>query len=71
MKVFDEFEECMHKIRYIERGNTDEDLARALQMPVTTFREHKKRRHLPVENILRFCQNRGIDIEWLMLKKVG
>jgi hypothetical protein len=70
MKIFDEFGECMHKIRYIERGTTDEDIAIALQMPVTTYREHKKRRHLPVENILKYCKDKSIDIEWLMLKRV-
>lgn len=68
MKSLDNFEECMHKIRFLERVNSDSAVAEVLKMPPSTFNEHKKRRQLPMKNLLMYCQDRGVSIDWLMLK---
>lgn len=71
MKKLTEFDECMHKIRYIERASGDTEIAGVLKMPVSTFSEHKKRGKIPVEFVLRYCKERDVSIDWLLLKKVG
>ena len=71
MKKLTEFDECVHKIRYIERVNGDTDVAKALGMPLSTFSEHKKRGEIPVEFVLRYCEKRDVNIDWLLLKKVS
>ncbi len=69
MKILNDFDECMHKLRYIERAKTDTELAQALNMPLGTFGDHKKRKELPVEHLLTYCEKRCLDIDWLILKK--
>lgn len=71
MKKLTEFEECMHKIRYIERAGGDTDVAKVLGMPLSSFSTHKKRGDIPVEFVLRYCKERDVSIDWLLLKKVG
>ena len=71
MKIIDDFEECMCKIKYIERANSDVEAAKALGMPVSTFSEYKKRRKLPIKKMLNYCESRSISIDWLLLKKVS
>lgn len=71
MKKITEFEECMHKIRYIERTSKDAEIANILGMPMSTFSEHKKRGEIPVEFVMHYCEEKHIDLEWLLLKKVG
>lgn len=71
MKTITEFDECVHKIRYIERANGDTEIAKVLGMPLSTFSDHKKRGKVPVEFVLKYCEERNVSIDWLLLKKVG
>jgi len=71
MKEISDFEECMHKIRYIERAKSDTEVAHALEMPISSFGTHKKKGAVPVEFLLRYCLKRDVSIDWLLLKNVG
>jgi hypothetical protein len=71
MKKLNDFDECMHKIRYIERTSSDADLARVLNMPASTFSEQKKKGKVPTEAVLRYCLDKQICIDWLLLKKIA
>ena len=71
MKVIDEFEECMHKLRFIERIRSDAEIAKVLDMPISTFSDHRSRRELPIEKLLNYCEKKSVNIDWLMLKQAS
>lgn len=71
MKQITGFEECIHKIRYIERISNERELSEVLEMPLTTLRDFVKKDKIPVDRVLAYCNKRDLDINWLLLEKVG
>ena len=47
----------------------DKDVARALDIPQTTFATMKKRNSIPFKEILQFCATKKLSINWLFLTK--
>ena len=43
----------------------DKDVADALTIPQTTFATMKKRNSIPFKEILEFCANKRLSINWL------
>ena len=48
----------------------DKDVAKALDIPQTTFATMKKRNSIPFKEILRFCAINKLSINWLFLTKL-
>lgn len=72
-------DEIINKIRVIvakERGSQEglireADVARALGMTHSNFCHRKKRKKLPLEEIIKFCADRKVDINWVLYHQFG
>ena len=47
----------------------DKDVAKALDIPQTTFATMKKRNSIPFKEILQYCAKNRLSINWLFLTK--
>lgn len=65
------FNNALEKLRTVlskELNKTrvlDKDVAKALNIPQMTFTSMKKRGSIPYKEVMDFCADRGISINWL------
>lgn len=63
MKKFDEFNAKFKSIFAFQR---DIEVARALKIPLPTFSTMKKKDVIPYEQVVKFCEEKSIDLNWLL-----
>lgn len=67
IKIFDEFK---NKFKFIFNLNTNKDIADALDIKTSTFASMQKRDEIPFEQVIKYCEDRAVDLNWVInLKK--
>jgi len=66
MYVAKRFEEFLSKFKYVTGTSTDKEVAKLLDIKAGTFSTMKKNEDLPIEQALKYCENRTINIDWIV-----
>lgn len=60
------FEEFLHKFKYLSGVSHDKEAAELLNIKAGTFSTMKINDDLPIEQTIKYCEERSIDIDWIM-----
>lgn len=67
IKTFDEFNS---KFKFLFGFKTDKEVTEALNMKPTTFTSMSRRDAIPFEQVINYCKERNVDLNWILnLKK--
>lgn len=63
IRVFDEFNS---KFKFLVNLETDVQVAKELNIEKTSFATMKKNDQIPYERVIKYCQDKCIDLNWII-----
>ena len=63
IKKFNEFNS---KFKFIFRLNSDIEVADALGIRKETYKTRKKRDDIPYEQAIKYCEEKNVDLNWIL-----
>ncbi len=59
------FHDFLHKFKYITRTSSETDVAKELGIKPRSFNDMKRNDKVPFEEVIKYCEQRQIDILWI------
>ncbi|QDF28975.1 hypothetical protein CRV06_05300 [Halarcobacter anaerophilus] len=64
--MINKFNEFISKFKFITHLNTDIDVARELKIDNSTFATMKRNDRIPYEQVINYCKDKCIDLNWII-----
>lgn len=64
--MISKFDELNSKIKFIFGLKSDKQVAEALKMSISTYKNKKKKDEIPVDNVILLCNEKCIDLNWVL-----
>ena len=63
IKKFDEFNS---KFKFLFGLNKDREVAESLNIRKETFITRKRRDDIPYEQVIKYCEEKNVDLNWIL-----
>ncbi len=60
------FEEFNAKFKFLFALEKDTEVARALNIPDTSFASMKRHNNIPYDKVIKYCEEKCVDLNWII-----